>query len=356
MARVLDNMRICLAVTFALWLVCSCGHHAEDTLAEFIGFSAVAERTSETRSGGSTLIGNADDLNVDGAEIAVYGYHGGNADFSGTTPVFETDGAKRVYYRSSGNAGDSYWDYDYAAGTDKVKWVRSDRYRFRAIYPYSLLPYVNMSSSAEILSVDYSLIRDDADLMVAYATRYPSEDTEGVGPVELKFSHALSALRFILKSDVADENVTDFYLTGLHQTGGLVYTSKDADDLRGEQSLYWIPSVSDYDTKVHHWTGTKSISGNSGTVVYDKSGFVFAIPLNGRDDKGELIVKECPEVRVNFYTDKGGSVLHTAALPTVRWEPGKKYTYTITVKSASLEVLVSIKPWSPIEAGSEIKL
>ena len=343
-----------------LALACSCSRNETmDVPGDEIAFSIGTSDVSESRSTGSVLITD-DNLKSDGSEIAVYGYHGGASDYSGKTPVFETDGAKRVYYKSTGNVGDSKWDYDYTGGTDKVKWIRSDYYRFRAFYPYSLLSKVNSSSNAEILALDYSLMENDSDLLVAYSTRFPAG--EGVGPVELKFQHALSALSFVVKkvNSTETEKIKEFYLTGLYQTGGLVYTSSDAAMLDKEQTLNWIPSVSDEDTPVHHWVTDndyKEIVPN-GVSVYGGNGgdgFVFAIPMNGKD-KDEFIVKTLPKIYANFRTDKGGTVLHTAQLPDIRWEPGKKYIYTITVKQATVTVAVTIKPWAIIEAGAEIKL
>ena len=335
--------------------VSSCGREATEDYGDAIAFSASAEKVADSRSAGSVLVTT---LNTDGSEIAVYGYHGGASDYSGKTPVFETDGAKRVYYRSSGNAGDSKWDYDYTGGADKVKWLRSDYYRFRAFYPYSLISKVNSSSNAEILALDYSLKEDDSDLMVAYTTRFPAGG--GVGPVELEFKHALSALQFVVKKENPSETekIKEFYLTGLYQTGGLVYTSSDAANMTGEQTLNWIPSVSDENDPVHHWiaaieTEYKEIDSD-GVTVYDEDGFVFAIPMDGKDKDG-LIVKTLPKIRANFRTDKGGTVLHAAMLPDIRWEPGKKYIYTITVKQATVSVVVTIKPWTLVEAGAEMK-
>ena len=348
----------------AVLAVSSCGREAKEDFGDVIAFSASAEKVTDSRSTGSALVTN---LNTDGSEIAVYGYHGGASDYSGKTPVFETDGAKRVYYKSSGNARDYHWDYDYNGVTDNVKWLRSDYYRFRAFYPYSLIDNVNSSSNAEILALTrYSLMTDDADLMVAYATRFPAGDSEGVGPVKLKFEHALSALKFEVKSENSSETensndkekVKEFYLTGLFQAGGLVYTSSDASDLKGKQTLNWIPSVSDEDTPVHHWVAASEsdykVMTIGGVSVYDNDGFVFAIPMNGKD-KNELIVKTLPKICANFRTDKGGTVLHTAKLPDIRWEPGKKYIYTITVKKATVTVNVTIKPWTLVEAGAEMK-
>lgn len=359
--------RCMLSIVPLLALASSCSRNETvDDPGDVIAFSIGAQDASESRSTGSVLVTN-DNLRTDGSAIAVYGYHGGANDYSGKTPVFETDGAKRVYYKSTGNVGKSKWDYDYTGGTDKVKWIRSDYYRFRAFYPYSLLSKVNSSSNAEILALDYSLMENDSDLLVAYSTRFPAGDNEGVGPVKLKFQHALSALKFVVKKDNSDvtEKIKEFYLTGLFQTGGLVYTSSDATNLSGTQTINWIPNVSDEDTPVHHWvtadeTKYKEIVTEGVTVYGDgtdeaNGGFVFAIPMNGKDNNG-LIVKTLPKIYANFRTDKGGTVLHTAQLPDIPWEPGKKYIYTITVKQATVSVVVTIKPWAIIEAGAEIKL
>ena len=345
----------------AVLAVSSCDRDAKEDFGDVIAFSASAEKVADSRSTGSKLVTTAT-LSKDGSEIAVYGYHGGASDYSGTTPVFETDGAKFVYYKSSDHAGDSHWDYDYNGGTDKVKWLRSDYYRFRAFYPYSLIDNVITSSNAEILALDYSLMTDDADLMVAYSTRYPARD--GVGAVKLEFQHALSALKFVVKKENSSEpeGIKEFYLTGLYQAGGLVYKSSDDKKLDGDQTINWIvvSNLSDEDTPVHHWKtddeGKYRKIVPDGVTVYGEDGFVFAIPMNGTDENG-YIVKELPKISAHFRTDKGGSVLHSATLPDkIRWEPGKKYIYTITVKQATVTVSVKIQPWTVIEAGAEIKL
>ena len=344
-----------LALT-AVLAVSSCGRETKEDFGDAIAFSASAERVTDSRSTGSALVTN---LNTDGSEIAVYGYHGGASDYSGKTPVFETDGAKRVYY-SSGNVGTKKWDYDYIDGTNKVKWIRSDYYRFRAFYPYSLLSKVNPSSNAEILALDYSLMTDDDDLMVAYATRFPAND--GVGAVELNFKHALSALKFVVKKENSndEEKIKEFYLTGLYKAGGLIYKSSDDEKLNGDQTLNWIvnPNLSDDDTPVHHWKTDNENEYRTivpdGVTVYGKDGYVFAIPMNGEDESGST-VKNLPKISAHFRTDRGGTVLHTAQLPDILWEPGKKYIYTITVKKATVTVNVTKKPWTLVEAGAEMK-
>ena len=68
----------------------------------------------------------------------------------------------------------------------------------RAVWPY-VERNVKANSSANLLSVTYHSLNEDYDLMVAYATRYPLGDPEGVGQVALTFKHALTGLRFIVK-------------------------------------------------------------------------------------------------------------------------------------------------------------
>lgn len=366
--RVLFHPFLLMALMPMLFSSCSHSSVEEPEAEALIGFSAVSQRV-DSRSTGSTLISN---LNVSGSEIAVYGFHGSASDYSGKIPVFETDGAKRVYYKSDDHTGKSLWDYDYvsddpnSSGVDKVKWIRSERYRFRAFYPYSLMSEVNNTSNAEVLQLRYSLMEHDSDLMVAYATRCPAEDSDGVNPVKLEFKHALSALKFIIKKEsTEDEQIKDFYLTGLYQSGGLFYFASNSSDLQGEQSIVWLPTLSASDdyTAVHQLNPSddplKYKPIGNGVSVYDgegdDGGFVFAIPMNGvyEDEKW---VNTLPDIYANFRTDKGGSVLHTAKLPDIRWEPGKKYIYTITVKHATVKVEVTIKPWTLVEAGADIKL
>lgn len=60
---------------------------------------------------------------------------------------------------------------------------------------------------------------------------------------------------------------------------------------------------------------------------------------------------------MNFYTENGGTALHRAKLPTnLKLEPGKIYTFTLTINESQITINVDIQNWKEINSNIDIIL
>lgn len=298
---------------------------------DFIGFSGTAVHTQEITRVGTELINTSEELRS--RPFGIFGFRSSDM-VNYNTLVFETDAAKEVSFSGS------EWTY-----SPKQKWVRSNWYRFRAFWPYEAR--VTPGSDANLMVIDYSAITDNYDLQVAYKERYPI--SEGVSKVPMTFSHTLTALCFKVRFKDGSSNtdaVTEFYLKGLKPTGTLV-CGKDGINVE-DDDFRWISNTFDESSKIQRWTGNKPFSTTPATIYDSSDGVIFVIPQQASSTMGDT--------SINFFTQGGGTALHTATIPHEQWQPGKVYTYTIVIHESDIELTVDIKDWSMLDSNLDINL
>ena len=307
-----------------------------------------------------------------------FGIFGGKS-YDGETnfsSVFQTDRAQAVEWKKEGTT--EKWTYE-----PKQKWERAMHYRFRAVWPYKP-ENIQTGSSANCLSVTYSSFEEDYDLMVAYATRWPLQD--GVDPVTLSFKHALAGLRFKIKfaEGTESDNLTQFYITGIYPHGQLFYgfglnASVTKDGEGGTETgttkvddglIVWECGDNAFNstTPQFHWQSTqtgeavKPFGGESqaaANVYFTET----AGTTGGKTADGAALIvpqilssKPGMETYVNFYTVNGGTALHRAMLPNITLEPGKIYTFTLTINRPQSNINVDIQDWKEINSNVDIIL
>lgn len=304
-----------------------------------IGFSAGSQ---EVKSTGSQLTDNS---NLTGSDIGVFGYYSPEDGGSAVTNVFETTEAVRLSYGTE-------WTYSPVA-----YWHRSQYYRFRAFHPYEA--NLVSGSDADNLIITYQPGVDKYDLLVAFSERYPA--VEGTGPVELKFRHALSALRFRIAFDPSvgvqdpwhSDVIKKFWLTGLYEAGTMYYT--DTDHANGEGKIIWDKAGYEanepfylWESEYGKWFGiTDADKVNNICTIFDGDGIVFAIPQTCSDPIDGF-------TRINFVTGNAPDVVQSFELPRHEWEPGKKYTYDILITLSDVNITVSVTDWTDREAQLDI--
>lgn len=339
---------------------------------DYISFGGKADGDYDVKSGDGTTPHLVTTELLKKEPFGVFGYKSFD-DKTGFTDVFSSSNAQKVSWDETLNENKGAWTY-----TPKQKWTRSMYYRFRAVWPYKP-ENIQTGSSANCLSVTYSSFVEDYDLMVAYATRYPLGDPEGVGQVALTFKHALAGLRFKIKfADIVTESDGIyplgqlFYGFGLETNGtkvnegGTETGATKVDDGR----ILWKCSDNTFSVSPQfHWQSTqtgeaaKPFGGGSHAVanVYfteTPAGTTGATSADG----AALIVpqtlssKEGMETYVNFYTENGGSALHRAELPYTELKPGKIYTFTLTIKDPQITINVDIQNWKEINSNIDIIL
>ena len=324
---------------------------------DFISFSGGTSEDYAVKSddGSTPVLATTATLKDKDRPFGVFGgkSYDGETNFSS---VFLKDRAQLVKWE------DGKWTYD-----PKQKWERAMHYRFRAVWPY-VESNVKANSSANLLSVTYHSLNEDYDLMVAYATRYPLGDKEGVEKVELKFQHALAGLRFIVKySDVATKDpdaITEFYLTGIYSQGQLFYGYAKADS--EPESMIW--DLSEYtfnvDTPQFHWPNSKGVTKGTdipfGGTENTEANVYFTKATSGSDGAALIVPQKLSSQRgktyVHFRTTLGGTALHTVELPETQLEAGKIYTFTLSINETTITIDGKVQDWKEIHSNTDIIL
>ncbi len=343
------------------WLAIIAQACSKDNVAdagESLSFSADAPKAEDVSALG-TKSTKTDINNLTDAPFGVYGlYSATKGAGNGTTNVFDNSSALQVSY----NTSTGLWEYTRTGTDPKYYWKRNMYYRFRAYHPYSA-PVETGGSNADGIIVNYRIIEDQYDLLVAFATRHPATDPEGTNRVPMNFRHALSALRFrIAFNKTVDEGTTDvlteFHLTGIQAAGVLNYTHASGDYL--SPLISWSANAFDSSTSFYTSTTNRSFGvynpGEATSVdpvdifgSSDADNVVFAIPQTCSDPRHGV-------TSVHFKTTGGGNVDHTAVLPSIQWEPGKIYTYTLLIERSSVEITVSIKDWNEVQSTVDINI
>lgn len=344
----LSYLHIALAI---LILASGCRKEPADSGLQ-LGFSAAAADASPAQTKGT----REDDTSIRNNPFGIYAVYSASEGAASGTNVFDDSGALSVSY----NTASGYWEYTRNGTNPKYYWKRNQYYRFRAYHPYSA-DVVTGASDADRISINYRIINDDYDLLVAFARRHPA--TEGYGRVDMNFRHALAALRFrvafdssVKPQDSRDE-VTEFHIKGLQVAGNLSYTH-NGDYLT--EVLNW--STDDFDDRdeFYRWTGHREFGVNG----YTPDGGTTVTPVDifgtsGSDNVVFAIPQMCSDPShsgtfVHFKTAHGTQADHSAKLPETQWEAGKIYTYTLLVKKSEVEVTVSIKDWNKVQSTLDI--
>ena len=317
---------------------------------EFISFTGLA-----TKAGAGDSITDTDS-EMRTRPFGIFG-HKRIEESDSPSNVFISTAAQEVGWGTEGSGADARQCWTY---TPKRKWEMAMHYSFRAYWPYDA--GINPASDAKRLAIEYKATTEDYDLLVAYATRYPQEDAEGISAVTMNFRHALSGLRFRIryKNDASTSGLTDyvnsFHLKGLYTVGTLEYGQfSDTDDV---EKIAWYKQENTFDStgELYTWSGHERFHSAENATDTDETAsvfdgedkVVFVIPQTLSSGKGPTTA--------NFYTDNGGDALHSVTLPTTELEVGKIYTFTFIIHSSYVTISIDIAEWDEIQSNVDINL
>ncbi len=349
----------------------SCRKDSPSEAGESLSFSADAPKAEAVSAIGSADAPKAETVSAPGTRAAkttgstltdapfgVYGLYSATQGAATGTNVFDNSSALQVSY----NTSTSLWEYTRTGTNPKYYWKRNMYYRFRAYHPYTASVETG-GSGADGIIINYRIIEDQYDLLVAFATRHPATDPEGTARVPMSFQHALSALRFrVAFRKTVDEGTTDvlteFHLTGIQAAGVLNYTHSSGDYL--SPLISWSADAFDASTSFY----TSTTSRTFGVYNPDLASSVEPVDIFGSSDADNVVFaipQTCSDPRygstsVHFKTTGGGNVDNTAVLPSIEWQPGKIYTYTLLIERSSVEITVSIKDWNEVQSTVDINI
>ena len=332
-----------------LFFVClsACRKTETDEGAVALSFQAQArDIEQELKSGAGEGIVKTDRENLTGKSFGVFGVWNDMVESIGGNNVFLQSTAQEVSHNGS------EWKY-----SPLQYWKINKFYRFRAYHPYSGDSFiVNASSSADNIMIEYNVVPGKDDLLVGFKAVEATIDNIKE-KVKFEFQHALCGLQFkiALKNvpEIANDDkdaITEFHIEGLIPTGTLRYTYDPSDV--NLPMIEWIATY--YDSGSYFsWTGEKEFGKydvtNAKNIFDGSANMVFCIPqtCSSAVDKPTTI---------HFKTRGGGDADNSATLPTLEWESGKIYIYTLLVNKSDLEVVVSIKDWKEIQSSEDVYL
>lgn len=342
----MHRIRTALFVSAAV-LLGSCTKPQGEEHGTAIGFStSTVSQVEDTKSNPTGGVPTTD-KNLKDNSFGVYGMYSVTEGGKGTN-VFDFSSPVEVRYETNN------WTYTFSGSqySDKKYWKRNMYYRFRAYHPYDAT-LLQSSSSADGIDIEYRVLDDSYDLLLASATRYPAND--GYGIVQMEFKHALCALKFKIafKETVTPSTYTDniihFYIKGLNAYGHLSYTGFGKDE-----AFNWQGTFNSHD-KLYEWKGDKTfgVKGHvEPTDILELKEYFFAIPQTCSDPANG-------PTSIHLYTRKSGGdneIDHTVNLQPLKWEAGKIYTYTLLVNKSDIEVSVTIEPWLTKQVPVDIYL
>lgn len=346
----MHKIRTALFVSAAV-LLGSCTKPQGEEHGTAIGFStstvSQVEGTKSNHTGESTTTAT-----LQNKPFGVYGMYSVTDGGKGTN-VFDFSSPVEVRYTTEGSSTEKNWTYTFSGSqySAKKNWKRNMYYRFRAYHPYDAT-LLQSSSSADGIDIEYRVLDDSYDLLLASAKRYPAND--GYDRVQMVFNHALCALKFKIafKETVTPATYTDniihFYIKGLNAYGHLSYTGF------GKEAFNWQGTFNSHD-KLYEWKGDKEfgVKGHKEpTDILELNEYFFAIPQTCSNEANG-------PTSIHLYTRKSGGdneIDHTVNLPRLEWEAGKIYTYTLLVNKSDIEVSVTIEPWLTKQVPVDIYL
>lgn len=347
----MHRIRTALFVSAAV-LLGSCTKPQGEEHGTAIGFStstvSQVEGTKANHTGESTTTAT-----LKNKPFGVYGMYSVTDGGKGTN-VFDFSSPVEVRYAEDVISHKTHWTYTFSGSqySAKKNWKRNMYYRFRAYHPYDAT-LLQSSSSADGIDIEYRILDDNYDLLLASAKRYPAE--EGNDTVQLVFNHALCALKFkiafentVTPAEYTD-NIIHFYIKGLNAYGHLNYTG-----FGKKESFNWQGTFNSQD-KLYEWKGDKEfgVKGHKDpTDILEPNEYFFAIPQTCSDPANGLTY-------IHLFTKNGGDneIDHIVKqLPRLEWEAGKIYTYTLLVNKSDIEVSVTIEPWLTKQVPVDIYL
>lgn len=190
-------------------------------------------------------------------------------------------------------------------------------------------------NSTDGLQISYTVNNNDKrDLIMAYSTTNIDATN---APIEFTFKHALAMIKFTLKSNLGDNEVSisNFVVKSINNQG--TATIKD------DGVVAWTNQTGTENFGSVDFTTTQATAGESDELV--------VVPQSGNSLSVEFTAK---------VTADQGDISKTlkATIASYDWQPGYRYNYTATITGTDMEVIEFSAPtvtewegYTDIDAG-----
>lgn len=264
-----------------------------------------------------------------------------------------TDNIKSFYVfgqktPSSGQGATDIFDHEEVYESDTPnEWIYDNRQIWESGATYTFAAYSNGGSSRgnTITGADwdgtaltltrYNAATEAKDLLVSIASN-SANLTNANEPVQFNFQHALSMIKFTIKSELGDGDnaikISEFKVTGIDAQADLSYNG----------TISWSNWTTPTDLNAADFETTTSKAGESEPFVVipgeENIGFTVTFTATFADDETGTYKKEL-----------------TATMSLQTFTAGYRYNYVATITGADMDVITfadpEVTPWTDTEVG-----
>ena len=287
-----------------------------------IQLSDISDGQDATITKGTAV--TSSNLKLYGEKIAIRAFYE-NEQFVSDVFVFDQDGSVRTsipcYWPTAEDAMVNFWSFHPKEIADAPDYTVSND----ASTP-SLSFHYNQKKAGEDILVD---VTEQKDMFMAYA-RQGKES----GSVDMKYIHALSSIKFQAGKALSGE-VQNITISNVHAGGTLTYSPNEPDKLTWDLDDEKYTLNQDFAQGIgEDFTGDLSQG-----ITKDIENTIFM-----------LIPQPLAEKTLTIRYLKDGETqakTYTASIPGEKWEPGKLYTYTISLMDGfGVDIETSTQPSS----------
>lgn len=232
----------------------------------------------------------------------------------------------------------SGWTYE---GGDRY-WVPGKTFNFYAVHPVfpDGGPIASVASDGTISVTNFDCSKTGAeaiDLMTAQKNGITYTEGISPSPVDLKFSHELAKLNFVVKSENAVATITEFKVYGVDYMGTLSKKSTTAT---------WSDKTTCQDTDTPFSINQEFVFNTTEGWGKNVFGDILLIPDNDLTDAFLKI-----RYKYSGETTERTSVVGLNTALTDKWEAGKNYKYSLTIEGGSLSINVTVDSWDGMDTS-----
>lgn len=229
------------------------------------------------------------------------------------------------------------WTYD-----ETQYWIPGWTYDFYAVHPVFPAdgPVASVASDGTISITNFDCSKTGAeaiDLMTAQNIGITYKGDTPPSPVDLKFSHELAKVNFVVKSENAVATITEFKVYGVDYIGTLSKKSTTAT---------WTDKTTCQDTDTPFSINQEFVFNTTEGWEKNVFGDILLIPDNDLTDAFLKI-----QYKYSDETTERTSVVGLKTALTDKWEAGKNYKYSLTIEGGSLSINVTVDSWDGMDTS-----
>ena len=337
------NVKVILFAGAAVLALAACSkNEVVETNDHAIGFSNYAPKVVDGRADATLVNGN--DL-VLGQKFVVYGYNQKAADFSTTLKPTFMPGVEVTY--NDGNTLKTAGSNKYTPTRYWPKDEANNKLAFYAYYPVStyVVPTVTAGLGSYAVTVDTDPLKNVDFLVADLVKDQVYSSTNGTGAVMLNFKHQLAKVKFLVNTNVTDEN-TKVTLNSLTvkkvKTTGTLTPAYETDF-----STAWSGQKTPTDFQVY---STNMVLGST-AVTNDDAHTYLMVPQTLENDVVATVVytyqtgsdeavKNTVDVKLKDIVSADGAI--------TSWEKNNYIVYTFTIGLQPIKFAATVSAWDTV--------